>query len=53
MVENAEIFSTSLKSSILQNPMVTFIQKKFIKNLLIVLEMVVLERFGKKIVKNL
>jgi len=47
MVENAEIFSSSLKSSILQDPIVTNVQKcSFIKNLLLVLEMAVLERFG-------
>jgi len=54
MVENSEIFSTSLKSSILQDPTVTYVQKWFfIKNLLLVLEMAILERFGKNIVKNL
>jgi len=53
-VENSEIFSTSLKSSILQDPTVTFVQKCFfLKNLQLVLEMAVLEHFGENVVKNL
>jgi len=55
MVENSEIFSTSLKFSILQDPTVTCVQKCvfLIKNLLFNLEMAVLERFGENVVKNL
>jgi len=58
MVEASEKFSTSLKSSILQDPTVTCVQKcSFIKNLLLVLEMAefwsILERFGENVVKNL
>jgi len=53
-MENSEFFSSSLKSSILQDPTVTYVQKcVFIKNLLLVLEMAVLERFGENVVKNL
>jgi len=47
MVENSEIFSTSLKSIRLQDPTVTCVQKCFfIKKILLVLEMAVLEHFG-------
>jgi len=53
-MENSEIFSTSLKSSILQDPTITNVQKYyFIKKFLLVLEMAVLEHFGKNIVKKL
>jgi len=53
-MENSEIFSTSLKSRILQDPMVTCVQKCFfIKNLLLILKMAILERFGENVVKNL
>jgi len=53
MVQNSEIFSTSPKSSILQDPTFKCAQKcSFIKNLLLVLELVVLERFDKNIIKK-
>jgi len=47
MVEISEIFSTSSQTSVLQDPsMVICVQKRFfIKNLLLVLEMIVLECF--------
>jgi len=55
MVENSEIFSTSLKSNILQDPTIAYVQKWFFnkKYLLLVLEMAVLERFGENVVKKL
>jgi len=54
MVENSEIFSASLKSSILQDPTVTYVKKCFfIKKLLRVLKMAVLEHFGENVVNNL
>jgi len=46
MVEISEIFFTSSQISLLQDPMVTCVQKCFFfKNLVLVLEMAVLERF--------
>jgi len=48
MVEISEIFSTSLKSSILQDPTVTCVQKwVLITNFLFVLEMAILKHFDK------
>jgi len=48
-VKNSEILSTPFQTSLLQDPMFTFVQKRFFfKNLVLVLEMAVLERFGGK-----
>jgi len=44
MVEISEIFSTSSRTSALQDPTVICVKKNF-KNLVFVLEMAVLERF--------
>jgi len=41
----SEIFSTSFQTSILQDPTVTFVQKKNFYDLGLVLEVAVLERF--------
>jgi len=55
MVENSEFFSTYLKFRKLQDPTVTCVQKCFfwIKKLLLILKMAVLEHFGENIAKNL
>jgi len=50
-VEVFEIFTTYSQASILQDPVVTCIKKNFFfQNLILVLEMAILERFGKNIV---
>jgi len=54
MVEISKIFSTSSQTSMPQHPMVTCVYYNFcFKNLIFVLEMIVLECFGENILINL